>query len=336
MTRVRHDPWPWVALASLVCLLWTAADHPFHPQQEFVGILQTLEQQYVTTNRQLKRVVDTTRKLTADVERTVRQNQQYQDVIGQHEGRTLPQPQQQQHNMESSDHDTTTNHIDSVHIEQAEQLEQAYLERIDELEDQMARWKEKSLFQEFGNRFPTFRFQGRMTTITNNNNNRTQEVQLQLRFNLKQYPVEIALLYQMVRTQQFDGLVLDFVVATDSIIRLQHVALPAGLPTWPVHHRVHVQEHSSGNWFVVAEPTAHLLPDNAKEDADEDVEPPPDEEAAPQNLAHILKGFELLRDFQDTTTKGQEQILRVEVFAAERVVPRRIPHTVVAAPVQES
>ena len=360
----QRDPWAWVAWMSLIVLVWTTwgwRQHHDQIVQHLQPTLQSLEQQYWTTNQQLKRIVDQKRRLENDIEQMNRNNRRYESIIQQHEGRIV------------SHSNTRDVNIDTPHDEQAERLEQMYLNRIDDVQDQITRWNEKRMFQNFGNRFPTFKFHTRArmishdhdgnNTATNNSNDKNSQyhdVQLQMRFNLKPYPVEIALLYQMIKTQRWEGFALEFVVqekdnrsqtsialSSSPVFQLLRIDLPTYLPNWPVHHHIRiVQEESiANNWFVVAEPFVH---NNNSPMGEEPSKREPLQEASPQSLAHILKGYDVLNDFyheycnrryqmnDDATTKTSTATtvrLRLEIVAAERVVPRRIQH--VAPPREE-
>eukprot|EP00977_Amphora_coffeiformis_P002505 scaffold469_cov160-Amphora_coffeaeformis.AAC.10 len=361
----QYDPWPWAAWMSVLVLVWTSWEwRQSHGQisQHLQPALQSLEQQYVTTNRQVKRTIDQRRRLQADIDQMTRENQRYESFIKQHEGRTLLLATSSSSSLLSSSPAQQSN-VDSLDDAQAEQWEQLYLTRIDELQDQIMQWNEKRLFQDIANRFPTFKFHARWRTIHQDNDHSSspslqqedeyQDAHFQIRFHLKPYPVEIALLYEMVQTQQFDGFFMDFRIQPNNnnnklaVLQLQHMNLPTHLPHWPVHHHIRIVQQETtdsntntnhnNNWFIVAEPFVHNNNNNNNNMAEEpsaegegQKSPPLLQEASPNSVGHILKGFETLRDFCDSHNNNNNyypvRLLRLEIVAAERVVPRRIQH----------
>ena len=348
----NHDPWTWAAWMSILILLWTSWEwrhHHEHVTGHLQPTLQSLEQEYLSINQQMKRTTDKRRRLLADIIQMKSENRRYEAILQQqYEGRTILSQTSSLSPLSSQNTPLMTNVIDSWEDEVAEQFEQIYLNRIDDLQYQIVRWNEKRLFREFGNRFPTFKFQARLSIIPESNNdhpsaqfNHHQDVSFQIRFNLKPFPVEIALLYEMVKAQQFDEFFMEFVLQRDAnstspVLALQRIQLPTYLPRWPVHHHVRIVQEETvdqttpKHWFIVAEPLVHENNNyhgTTQSTSSNKAPSLEQQEASPEHLAHILKGFDVLRDFCDThESSGGVVQLRLEIVAAERVIPRRISH----------
>lgn len=307
----QKDPWQWVILVSLVFLAGTGWDWRNNHRQATAlqKELTALERDYRTTLAKLKKTREQQRRLQYDVDEMKAQNTQLEETIRENEGSNIMIQQY-----------TDTDNIDHEEYAQAEQLEEIYLTRIDELQEQIRAWNEKLLYQEyiFRNRFPHFIITCR---VLGGANQKAQDVVMfKVRLpNIQMFPVEISSLSQMVKQQDCNGVQMRFrktFPADDNnydnnegdnapLLRLEQLSKPGGiLPEWPFKHHVAVNRQNT-MWYVITEKAPSLLLGQQQQ-----------RELVSNNFGQIMIGEEFLQQFVESS----EETLTLQVLSAERVL----------------
>ena len=203
----RKDPWQWLTIISIVVLLWIGWEWRNHEQQATLlqKELTALERDYRTTLSKLKKTREQQKRLQYDVDQMTAENAQLEQTIRDNEGSNI---------MIQQYTDNNNNNIDHEKYAQDEHLEELYLTRIDELQEQIRAWNQKLLYREyiFRNRFPHFIITCRVLGgSSNNGTKKTQDVMFKVRLpNIQMFPVEISSLSQMVKQQDCNGVLMRF------------------------------------------------------------------------------------------------------------------------------
>ena len=270
--------------------------------------LSLLEREYRTTLSKLKKQKELQKRLQADIDQMTASNAQLEQIIREKEGSNVMIQQYA--------------NIDHQEYAAAEELEELYLQRIDELQEQIRSWNEKMLYREYiaRNRFPHFHITCRI--LSSNNTKKQQSADDDVLFKIRlpfiqAFPVEISSLSQMVKQQDVNGIQKRFRKVKDSessspLLRLEQLTKPGGvLPEWPFKHHVAVnQQGDGGTWYVITEParSSLLLPQQEQQ---------LQEQQKGNNFGLIMMGEDFLERFMDDSS---QDVLSLQVLAAERVV----------------